>query len=129
MPILVCSQKNSSDFRTIRETKSARMFPPKTITGEIYVEFGAFSYQIKFVAVRKILLSALWKGSLGSSLCTLSLCVSQVRQLTMKARRNEDFRGCSRDDKPHKPVFIEETTSKAQVFKTVKFSIHFIQRS
>ena len=39
---------------------------------------------------------------------------------------NEDFRGCSGDDKP---VFIEETTSKAQVFKTVKFSIDFIQRS
>ena len=39
---------------------------------------------------------------------------------------NEDFRGCSRDDKP---VFIEESTSKVQVFKTVKFSIDFIQRS
>ena len=37
----------------------------------------------------------------------------------------EDFRGCSRDDKP---VFIEKSTSKAQVFKTVKFSIDFIQR-
>ena len=41
---------------------------------------------------------------------------------------NEDFRGCSRDDKP---VFIalRKSTSKAQVFKTVKFSIDFIQRS
>ena len=39
---------------------------------------------------------------------------------------NEDFRGCSRDDKP---VFIEESTSKAQAFKTVKFSIDLIQRS
>ena len=39
---------------------------------------------------------------------------------------NKDFRGCSRDDNS---VFIEETTSKAQVFKTVKFSIGFIQRS
>ena len=37
----------------------------------------------------------------------------------------EDFRGCSRDDKP---VFNEEI-NKAQVFKTVKYSIDFIQRS
>ena len=47
MPILVCLQKNSSDFRTIRETKSAIFvthgcFPKKPIIFEIYVEFGAF---------------------------------------------------------------------------------------
>ena len=39
---------------------------------------------------------------------------------------NEDFRGCSRDDKP---VFIDKSTSKAQVCKTVKFSMDFIQSS
>ena len=37
---------------------------------------------------------------------------------------NEDFRGCSRDDKP---VFIEEINKYlAQVFKTVKFLISVV---
>ena len=38
---------------------------------------------------------------------------------------NEDFHGCSHDNKP---IFVEEI-NKAQVFKTVKFSIDFIRRS
>ena len=37
-----------------------------------------------------------------------------------ESTNEEDFRGCSRGDKP---VFIEESTSRAQEFKTVEFSI------
>ena len=44
---------------------------------------------------------------------------------------NEDFHGCSRDDKPVSDCqcSLRKSTSKAQVFKTVEFSIDFLQRS
>ena len=51
-------------------------------------------FDTKFVTVRKILLSALWQGSLGSSVQklslypALSLFVSHKRKLTMKAQIN-----------------------------------------
>ena len=107
MPILVCLLKNSSEFRTIRWKRN---FSSRT---DVFLKSQLFSkstlnlacFDIKFVAVRKILLSVLWQGSLGSSVWklslypALSLSVSQKRQLTMKVR------GCSRDDKP---AFIEE---------------------
>ena len=62
-------KKNSSDFRTIRETKSAischaRMFSLKLFSKST---LNLARFDTKFVAVRKILLSALWQGSLGSS--------------------------------------------------------------
>ena len=55
--------------------------------------------------------------------CTIIVPVAEVP--ADHESTNEDFHRCSRDDKP---VFIEGI-NKAQVFKTVKFSIDFIQRS
>ena len=94
MPILVCLQKNSSVFRTIR---AKRNFSSRT---DVFLKSQLFSkstlnlalFDTKFVAVRKILLLALWQGSLGSSVeelslyPALSLSVSRKHQLTIKVR-------------------------------------------
>ena len=77
----------------------------------------------KFVVGRKIFLSALWQGSLGSSVekpslhPALSLSVSQKHQLTIKARMEKSsmdvamaINQCS----------LTKSTSMAQVFKTVE---------
>ena len=69
MPILVRLPKNSSDFRTIRETK--RNFSLRTgvfLKGPLFSKsmLNLARFDAKFVAVRKILLSALRQGRLGS---------------------------------------------------------------
>ena len=129
MPILVCIQKNSSDFRTIRETKcnlSSHM--------DVFLKGPLFSkstlnlarFDTKFVA-------ALWQGSLKSSvkipLCILCFhsCAFSVTEAPAdhKSTNEEDVRLCSHGNKP---VFTEEI-NKAQVFKTVEFLIDFIRRS
>ena len=65
-------------------------------------------FDTKFVAVRKILLSTLWQfGKFGLKALFVP-CAFIVRVAEAPADHestNEDFRGCSRDDKP---VFIEE---------------------
>ena len=69
-------------------------------------------FDTKFVAVRKILLYRPYVGKFGEfglkalfvSYPALSLSVSQKRQADHESTNEEDFRGCSRGDKP---VFIE----------------------
>ena len=116
MPILVCLQKNSSDFPTIRDTKSA-------ISGhapDVFLKSQLFSkstlnlarFDTKFVTVRKF---CFWPfgllvgkfGKFGLKVLFVS-CAFIVRVAEVPADHestNEGFRGCSRDDKP---VFIEE---------------------
>ena len=48
--------------------------------------------------------------------CAFIVCVAEALD---HESTNKDFRGCSRDDKP----VLKKSTSKAQVFKTVKFPI------
>ena len=57
----------------------------------------------KFVAVRKILLSALRQGSFFVS-CAFIVRVAEA-PADHESTNEEDFRGCSRGDNP---VFIEE---------------------
>ena len=124
MPILVCLQKNSSDFRTIRETK--RNFLSRT---DVFLEspkstLNLARFDTKVVAVRKILLPALWQGSLGKfGLIVLFVsCAFIVRVAEAppdhESTNEEDFRGCSRGD-----CSLKKSTSRAQVFKTVEISI------
>ena len=113
MLILVCLQKKFKRFPNYQGDKA-----------QFLVTHGC-----KFVMVRKILLSALWQGSLAlkpSLYPALSLSVSQKHQLTMKARMEKisvdvaaAINQCS----------LRKSTSMAQVFKTVEFSIDFIRRS
>ena len=50
--------------------------------------------------------------------------IDRVTEALYHESMNEDFRGCSRDDKL---VFIEEINKYlAQVFKTVKFAISVV---
>ena len=61
-------EKNSSYFRTIRESaisRHARKFSKSQLFPKSTLNLARFD--TKFIAVRKILLSALWQGSLGSS--------------------------------------------------------------
>ena len=67
MPILVCLQKNSSDFRTIRETKGNFLSGTDVFLKSPKSTLNLARFDTKFVAVRKILLSALRQRSLGSS--------------------------------------------------------------
>ena len=83
-------------------------FPKKPIIFEIYVEFGAFWYQI--CRGSKNFAFGLMAGKFGKfGLKALFVsCAFIVRVAEAPADHestNEDFRGCSRDDKP---VFIEE---------------------
>ena len=63
--------KKLGDFRTIRETKSAicRHARMVQIKSQLFSKstLNLARSDTKFVAVRKILLSVLWQGSLGSS--------------------------------------------------------------
>ena len=112
MLILVCLQKKFKRFPNYQGDKAQFL-----------------THGCKFVMVRKILLSALWQGSLvlkPSLYPALLLSVSQKHQLTMKARMEKisvdvavAINHCS----------LRKSTSMAQVFKTVEFSIDFIRRS
>ena len=83
-------------------------FPKKPIIFEIYVEFGAFWYQICRGSEKFAFSLMAWKfGKFGLKALFVS-CTFIVRVTEAPADHestNEDFRGCSRDDKP---VFIEE---------------------
>ena len=59
-------------------------------------------FDTKFVAVREILLSALWQGSLKALFIS---CAFIGRVAEAPADHALKVRGCSHDDKP---VFIEE---------------------
>ena len=108
MPILVCLQKNS-DFRTIRETiLKSQLFSKSTL--------NLARFDTKFVAVRKILLSTLclMAGKFGKfglkALFVSCAFIFRVAEATADHESmNEDFRGCSRDNKP---VFIAEEINK-----------------
>ena len=112
MPILICLQKNSSDFQTIGETKAQFLvthgcFPNKPIVFEIYVEFGAFWYQI-FLGSKNFafgLMPGKFEKFGLKALCVSWAFIVRVAEALDHESTNEDFRGCSRDDKP---VFIEE---------------------
>ena len=133
IPILVCLQMNLSDFQTIR---GKRNFSSRT---DVFLKSQLFSkstlnlarFDTKFVAVRKISLSALWQASLGSSVYelslypALSLSVSQKHQLTMKVRMKYSMDVAMTTNQ----CSLRKSTSKAHIFKTVTFSIDFIQRS
>ena len=125
MPILVCLQKKVERFPDYQGDLK-RNFSSRT---DVFLKSQLFSkstlnlarFDTKLVAVRKVLLSALWQGSLGSTVLKLSLYPA----LTMKARMKiavdvaVTINQCS----------SRKSTSNAQVFKTVKFSIDFIQGS
>ena len=83
-------------------------FPKKPIIFEIYVEFGVFWYQI----CRGFEKFCFWPhgrkfGKFGLKALFVSCAfIDRVAEAPADHEStNEDFRGCSRDDKP---LFIEE---------------------
>ena len=85
-----------------------RCFPKKPIIFEIYVEFGAFWYQIcrgsKNIAFG-LMAEKFGKFGLKALFVSCAFIVRVAEAPADHESTNEDFRGCSRDDKP---VFIEE---------------------
>ena len=108
MPIFDLFTKKSERFPDYQGDKTNRNFSSRT---DVFLKGPLFSrstlnlarFDTKFVAVRKILLSTLWQfGKFGLKALFVP-CAFIVR--VAEAPADEDFRGCSRDDKP---VFIEE---------------------
>ena len=83
-------------------------FPKKAFIFEIYVEFGAFWYQIcrgsKNIAFG-LMAEKFGKFGLKALFVSCAFIVCVAKALADHESTNEDFRGRSRDDKP---VFIEE---------------------
>ena len=84
-----------------------RCFPKEPIVFEIYVEFGAFWYQI--CRGSKNFAFGLMAGKFGKfglrALFVSWAFIVRVAEALGHENTNENFRGCSRNDKP---VFIEE---------------------
>ena len=102
MPILVCLEKSSSDFRFFSSRTDvllkSQLFSRSTL--------NLTRFDTKFVAVRKILLSAGKFGKFGLKAFFVSCAfIVRVAEVLDHESTNEDFGGCSRDDKP---VYIEE---------------------
>ena len=136
MPIFDLFTKKSERFPDYQGDQTNRNFSSRTgvfLKGPLFSRstLNLARFDTKFVAVRKILLSALRQGSLGSfksPLCVLRFHCSchrsaRKRQLTMKARMKKisvdvaaAINQCS----------LRKSTSKTQVFKTEEFSIDFI---
>ena len=129
MPISGLFTKKFERFPDYQGDKTKRNFSSRT---DVFLKGPLFSkstlklarFDTKFVVVRKILLTAGKFGKFGLKVLFVS-CAFIVRVAEAPAdhesTNEQDFRGCSCDDKP---VFIE-----TQVFKTEPFPIDFVRRS
>ena len=118
MPLLVCLQKIRAISGLSGRIKAQFLvthgcfkgFPTEPIVFEIYVEFGTFGYQICHGS--KNFRFGLMAGKFGKfGLKALVSCtfIVRVAEALDHESMNEDFRGCSRDNKP---VFIAEEINK-----------------
>ena len=136
MPISGLFTKKFERFSDYQGDKTKRNFSSRT---DVFLKGPLFSkstlklarFDTKFVVVRKILLSALRQGLKFALKVLFVSCAFTVRfaeaPADLESTNEQDFRGCSCDDKP---VFVVwKSTSKTQVFKTEEFSIDFIRRS
>ena len=112
-PILVCLQNKIRAIAGLSGRLKAQFlvthgcFPKKPIVFEIYVEFGVFWNQI--FRGSKNFAFGLMAGKFGKfglkALFVSCAFIVRVAEALDHESTNEDFRGCSRDDKP---VLIEE---------------------
>ena len=112
MPILVCSQKIRAISGLSGKLKAQFLvthgcFAKKPLVFEIYVEFGAFLYQI--CRGSKNFAFALMAGKFGKfglkALFVSCAFIARLAEALDHESTNEDFRGCRKDDNP---VFIEK---------------------